>query len=242
MACCHIAHRVWYENPFFYSASAINVRVTHPGIKERQSDSFTMLHMYIGNWHIHPDPQRPATNPFIPPPAGPCLSPGTHHPEEHSGASRWSSLRQRLKSGAHRTQLLQSGLSRYVTQYQQMTSFSLSQLKSKLTRCLQTHRVDGAACNACEAAPMVSTPKLLISLPRWGRWLCNRVWFSWISWILQQIRLISRRNGYISVPTVPTLQHGVFYWVNKLYKGAGDVCMCEAHGEVSLLQQCLSLQ
>lgn len=156
------------KTPFFCSASAINVRVTRPGIKEGQSDSFTTLHMYIGNWHIHPDPQRPATNPFIPPPAGPCLSPGTHHPEEHSGASRWSSLRQRLKSSAHRTQLLQSGLSRHVTQYQQMTSFSLSQLKSKLTHCLQTHRVDSTACNACEAAPTASTPKRLISPPRWG--------------------------------------------------------------------------
>lgn len=140
-----------------------------PRIKEGRSDSFTTLQMYIGNWHIHPDPRRPATNPFIPPPAVPCRSPGTHHPEEHSGASRWSSLRQRLQSSAHRTQLLQSGLSRHVTRYQQMTSFSLSRLKSKLTRCLQTHGVDSTACNACEAAPTTSTPKLLISPPRWGR-------------------------------------------------------------------------
>lgn len=39
-----------------------------------------------------------------------------------------------LQSATHRTQLLQDGHSRRVTQNLKMTSFSLSQLKSKLTR------------------------------------------------------------------------------------------------------------
>lgn len=145
--------------------------------KQRHSDSPpTALHVHAVRWHIHADLQRARTNPLIPPPAGPSLSPGTHPPPEQVGGQGRGVG---LQPTARCTQLLPRGFSRRVTQHQQVASFRLIQLKSKLMCCLQTRRCRQHAPRCLMPVRQRQQPTAPGETPH--RWAGCRV-FWWISW------------------------------------------------------------
>lgn len=184
------------------------VRFPHPA-------TYPALHVHVVKWHIHADLQRPRTNPLIPPPAGPGLSPGTQPPEQVGGQGPGVGL----QPTARCMQLLPRGFSRRVTRYQQMASFRLIQLKSKLMCCLQTRRCwqHGPQCLWGSA----NSPQWYPS-PVGGMTAASACCvFSWISWPMW---FIDRWHRYFPVPTVPALLHGWFTkWINQC--GVGSACL-----------------
>lgn len=112
---------------------------SHPSLtftdQTMASPFFTIQHVHMGYWHILAGPRGPTPTPHPlhtssswTMPVSDSIPPGH---VQWRGGQRWT------KAGCspptHRMQLLQNGHSRHVTQYLKMTSFSLSQLKSKLT-------------------------------------------------------------------------------------------------------------
>lgn len=195
MICCLVVHQGWYENSCHVIPTSSNWNKGIPIYPHHT------LHVHVVTWHIHAEPQRPRTNPLIPPPAGPSRSPGTQHSEQVGGQG----LSVGLQPTAHCMQLLPRGVSRRVTQYQQMASFSPSQLKSKLMCCLQTRRrwQHSLWCLWGSANSPKWYPSQVGEMT--GTSACCG--FSCISWLMW---FIDRRHRYFPVPTVRALLHQWF--------------------------------